>query len=394
MARVRFHRRTSESFDSALLGDDPVDLYERAPCGYLSTTPEGVVTKANATFLAWVGRRAEEVVGSPLVELLTPGGRIFYETHSMPMLLLVGKVQEVAVELRRSDGTRLPVLLNAVLDRDERGQALVARIAVFDATERRRYERDLLAAKEAAEAAQERSRALARTLQLSLMPPAAPVVPGLQVAAAYHPAGDGSEVGGDFYDCFPVGPDDWVVVLGDVCGKGVEAAVVTALARYTLRGLSAVLDDPADVLHQLNEVLFAHETDRFCTVVMVRLRREEGSWRATVATGGHPPALVTRPGTPSVELGLHGPIVGAFEHASYREEHLLLEPGQVLLLYTDGVTEAEGAEDYYGEQRLAEASRRLAGTPAGLVHGLLEEVLEFQSGVARDDIALLALGLP
>ncbi len=389
---MRFHRRSSEAFDDALLEDDPVALYERAPCGYLSTTPSGLVTKANATFLAWVGHPVSEVVGRPLLDLLTRGGQIYYETHYMPMLLVLGKVQEVSVVLRRGDGSRLPVLLNAVLDRDGTGRPQVVRIAVFDATERRRYERELMAAKEAAEAAQERTKALARTLQQSLVPPAMPTVPGLEVAAAYHPAGDGSQVGGDFYDCFRVGPTDWFVVLGDVCGKGVEAAVVTALARYTLRGLAAVLDQPADLLHQLNDVLFAHESDRFCTLVLARLRREGDTWRATVATAGHPPALLVQEGAPTVELGLHGPIVGAFEHAAYEQEDVVLGSGQVLLLYTDGVTEARGGDDYYGELRLAEATARFAAGPSALVAGLVEEVLDFQAGVARDDIAVLALG--
>ncbi|MDP2775847.1 MAG: SpoIIE family protein phosphatase, partial [Nocardioides sp.] len=262
--------RAREAFLDALVYDDPVQLYERAPCGFLSTTPDGVIVKANATFRTWVGRETAELVGTlSFVDLLTPGGRIYHETHYAPALRMQGAVREIALDLLRPDGTRLPVLVSARLDHDDAGEPRVIRIAVFDATDRRQYERQLVAAKQAAEEAAKRARAYARTLQETLIPPTPPEIPVLDLAAAYRPAGAEIEVGGDFYDVFPVGQEDYVLVVGDVCGKGVEAAVVTALMRHTLRALAVSHDSPSDMLQRLNAVLNQHGSDRFCTVALV-----------------------------------------------------------------------------------------------------------------------------
>jgi sigma-B regulation protein RsbU (phosphoserine phosphatase) len=387
--------RVSEAFHDALVEDDPELLYDRAPCGYLSTTPDGQIVKANGTLQSWIGYTEAELVGRAFTDLLTAGGRIYHETHYAPLLRMQGTVREIAVDLRCKDGSRLPVLLNAVLDRDVDGTARIVRVAVFDATERRAYERELLAAKERAERSEAHARSLARTLQQTLIPPLPPSIPGLDVAAAYRPAGDGSVVGGDFYDVFPVAGGDWMVLLGDVCGKGPEAAVVTALVRHTVRALAAGPSTPGQVLGHLNEMLVFHETDRFCTALLVRLSRHEDGWRATLCTGGHPPAVLLEGGAPPRFLEVHGPLIGAFENMRYSEHELDLRPGQALVLYTDGVTEARGVEDWFGEDRLRAAlSGRAGETGAWLVSHLVDDVLEFQDGVARDDIAVLALRVP
>src|SRR3954447_6799063 len=176
--------QAAEAFEDALLVDDPAQLYDRAPCGYLSTLPDGRITKANATFLTWTGYSAEELAARSFVDLLSVGGRIYHETHYSPMLRMQGSVREIAVELVTRDGRRLPVLVNARLDHDAAGEPRVVRIAVFDATERRAYETELLRAKERAEASEERSRLLARTLQQTLIPPSLPDIAHLELAAA------------------------------------------------------------------------------------------------------------------------------------------------------------------------------------------------------------------
>ena len=235
----------TEAFYDALLEDDVDELYENAPCGYLSTTPDGLVVKVNGTFLDWTGYQREDIVGQlRFADLLSRGGQIFHETHFAPMLRLQGRVREIAVEIVRADGTRLPVLVNAVLKRDAAGEPLVVRTAVFDATERREYERELLSSRQRAIDSEVRARVLAETLQASLIPPAMPTVPGLEVAGAYRPAGRGDEVGGDFYDVFEA-RNGWAVALGDVCGKGPEAAALTSLARYTIRTASGPENQPS-----------------------------------------------------------------------------------------------------------------------------------------------------
>ncbi|MGN6575200.1 MAG: PP2C family protein-serine/threonine phosphatase [Nocardioides sp.] len=384
-----------EKFHEALLDDDPVQLYERAPCGYLSTTPDGTIIKVNQTFLTWTGHDREGLVGRRrFVDLLTAGGRIYHETHYAPMLQMHGRASEIALDVVTADGGRLPVLVNAVLERDPSDAPWVVRLAVFDATDRREYERELLRAKDRAEESEARARALATTLQQTLIPPTPPVVPGLDVAAAYRPAGNGEEVGGDFYDIFQIADDDWVVVLGDVCGKGVAAAVVTALVRFTVRAVTVQHQGAAEALHALNDILLRHRADRFTTVVLLRLRRHDGRWRLTLSSGGHPlPLLVRSAGEPTA-VGEPGTLVGVFEQARFTDVELDLGPGDGLLLYTDGVTEGRGAEGFYGEQRLREVVGVHRGAAAGIAAAVLDGVLQFQAGTPKDDIAVVVVRVP
>ena len=387
-------RAARQAFLEALVHDDPVQLYERAPCGFLSTTPDGLIVKCNATFRTWIGRESADIVGTlSFVDLLTAGGRIYHETHFAPTLRMQGSAREIALDLVTADGGRLPVLVNATLDRDESGRAQVVRIAVFDATERRQYERELLRAKEAAEAAEERARRLARTLQRTLIPPTPPQIPTLDLAAAYRAAGNGDEVGGDFYDVFPVGEQDWVAVIGDVSGKGVDAAVITSLARHTLRALAARHDEPSAMLDGLNQVLLHEQTDRFCTISLLRLRRDTDGWSAVLTTGGHPLPLLVRPGAQPVTFGGEGPLVGVMEGPTFVERSVRLAPGDVLVLYTDGITEGRRDGEFYGEERLV-AMLSEESDPASIVERLVSDVVDCQRGVPRADIAVLAVGVP
>lgn len=381
----------TRAFQQALLDDDPAALYDKAPCGYLSTAPDGIIVKVNHTFQTWTGYTAEDLVGRRrLVDLLAPGGKIYHETHMSPMLHVLGEVKEIALDVVKADGGRMSVLVNAVLDRHATGEPRAVRVALFDATERRRYEQELLRAKRQAEQSEERAVRLARTLQKTLIPPVTPEIPGLEVAAAYRPAGKGDEVGGDFYDVFQIAAGDWVVVLGDVCGKGVEAAVVTSLVRHTVRALAVSEPSSREVLHQLNAIMMSSATDRFCTLVLIRLRRSREGWQVTSSAGGHPLPVHLKPGHAPAKVGEPGMIVGAFDDAHFTEVTVLLAADESLFLYTDGVTEAGRAGDFFGEHGLIEALAEPTTTP-DLVHRVLDRVLEFQERVPRDDIAILAI---
>jgi sigma-B regulation protein RsbU (phosphoserine phosphatase) len=384
-----------EAFYAALLDDDAEALYERAPCGYLSTTPDGLIIKVNQTFLTLTGFDRHDLVGRrSFADLLTVGGRIYHETHYLPMLTMQDSAREIALEIVTRDGNRLPVLVNSVLERDGGGVPVVVRTAVFDATERRGYERELLHAKERAEQSEARATTLARTLQRTLIPPAPPHIDGLDVAATYRPAGKGEEVGGDFYDVFEVGTGDWVVAIGDVCGKGVDAAVVTALARHTLRAASVSWAIPSEALDTLNQVLLHHETDRFCTVALLRLRHRDDRWTGTLACGGHPLPLLLRAGGEPVELGEAGSLIGVLEQPTLPDTTFELAPGDAVVLFTDGVTEGRRDETFYGDERLHASVARHAGSASSLADGVLADVLDFQSGDARDDIAVVAVSVP
>ncbi|MDQ7803567.1 SpoIIE family protein phosphatase [Amycolatopsis sp. A133] len=379
--------------------DSTEDLYEHAPCGYLSTLLDGTIAKINATLLGWLGYERDEVVGRRrFADLLTVGGRIYHETHFAPLLRMQGELGGVAFELKAADGSRLPVLVTSTVKTGTDGEAQLIRTTIFDARDRRAYEQELLRAREEAERERDRVQRLARTLQQTLLPPALPEVPGLQVAAYYHPA-SADEVGGDFYDLFPLTGETWGFFLGDVSGKGAPAAVVTSLARYTLRAAAVYDPDPAGVLAHLNTVLhheYRGSDPRYCTVVQGHIRLEAEGAAVTLATGGHPPALLIRADGTSAFLPVPGgQLVGALPDARFAAEDVLLTPGDTLLLYTDGLTEARTQGRLrYSEEQLQEHLTGLAPTTApSVIEAVTDLLAGFGDGV-EDDTALLALGVP
>ncbi|MDF1706005.1 MAG: SpoIIE family protein phosphatase [Aeromicrobium sp.] len=363
------------------------DHFEAAPCGYVLVGQDGVIQRANAEFRRLVDREHEELVGAATLEsLLSTGGRIYAETHLRPMLQHDGWVREVALDLVRPDHTRVPVLFNADT---MTGEGPAFRAVVVETRERHRYEQDLRDATQRAERSSREAHALANALQRTLIPPAPPEVPFLQVAAAYRPAGDGSVVGGDFYDVFQVGPADWWVVLGDVSGKGIGAATVTSFVRHTVRALAFDHPDPAELLHELDRALHLDNTDHYCTVVLARLSRVGAGWTMCLALAGHPPALVRSSDGRVSELGILGTPVGLIADPSFTTvRHELRD--ETITFYTDGVTEAGGRADLFGEDRLHALLAKLPPDPAVVVEQLAQQAVQHQGGVAVDDIAVIS----
>lgn len=392
--------------------DDVRDLYENAPCGLVSTSLDGYVVEVNTTLLGWLGRTRTEVVGRRFTDLLTVGGRIHHETHVAPLLRLQGRAGEIAVDVVAADGTRQPVLMTSAVTRGPDGEPWLVRSALFDARGRRSYERELLRARREADAAAEtadheraRVQRLASILQRSLLPPALPAVPGLTTAAHYHPA-SADEVGGDFYDLFPLDRRRWGFFLGDVCGKGPGAAALTSLTRYTLRSAAVHDTDPAEVLRTLNTVLQQERPSSrstLCTVVFGVLDPAPGHIDVTLVSGGHPPALLlTADGTCTYRPTPDGQVLGVLPDPVVTTTELQLHPGDTLLLYSDGIIEARlppgghgpADEDRYDEEALhAFLSARSPASPAVLVAHLVELIDALGDGV-EDDVAVLALGVP
>lgn len=387
---------SSGGFYSALLEDDPEELYDNAPCGYLSALPDGTIAKANSTFLAWTGYDRDTLVGRRrFQDLLAPGDRIFYETHVAPLLAMQGHVREIAVEVVCRSGARLPVLVNSVVKGDGSGAPVLVRTAIFDATERRAYEQELLSARRRAEDSEARAKALARTLQSTFVPPEVLSVPGLDVAGAYRPAGDGSEVGGDFYDVFDTGRRSWGIVLGDVCGKGASAAVVTALARYTVRAEALRNPMPSAVLATLHEALVRYHPDQFCTAVFAVIEDAPEGFGLTVASGGHHLPLCLRAGGSFETLGQSGTLLGMLDTPLLSDTRTVLRPGDVVVLYTDGVIEARRDGEFFDDERLRTAVADGASTGAQTIaDSIVAAVLDFQRGYARDDVAVVVLTVP
>ena len=210
--------------------------------------------------------------------------------------------------------------------------------------------------------------AVATTLQRSLLPPDLPRIPGAQLAARYRASGEGIELGGDFYDCFATGSGDWALVIGDVCGKGAEAAAITALARYTLRAAVLHTRRPSEVLAELNEALLRQGLDyRFCTVLYASVTPKPDGCEAVLATGGHPLPLVIRAGGAVEQAGEPGTLLGIVREPQISEARVELGAGDALVLYTDGVVEASPADGALGPERLEALLRGCSGCDAGAI---------------------------
>ncbi|MEU5088445.1 SpoIIE family protein phosphatase [Streptomyces sp. NPDC021356] len=424
---------------TALLEDSAEDLYETAPCGYLSTMMDGTIARINTTLLDWLGLDRADLVGRRhFTDLLSVGGRLYHETHFAPLLRMQGELRGIALEMKTADGGRLPVLVSSQIKYGGEGEPLLIRTTVLDASDRRAYEEELLRRRQDAERARaeaERARAEAEkaraeeeearveaeaarreaeadrarlahalaVLQRSLLPDSLPAVPGLETSVYYHTASP-HRLGGDFYDLFQIDGKRWAFFLGDVCGKGPEAAALTSLTRYTLRAAALHDPEPAAALTTLNTVLYeryaAGGDPRYCTVVhgLVEPGDEPGHMTVRLASGGHPSALVLRADGHAEYLPTPGGLlVGVLPTAPVGTAETTLAPGDTLLLYTDGLTEARtgpARDDLYGEDALHAFAGGLApATPRETIAALGELLDNFGDGL-DDDTALLALGVP
>ncbi len=234
---------------------------------------------------------------------------------------------------------------------------------------------------------------VARTLQNSLLPPALPQIPGIDLAARYLPAGSGLELGGDFYDLFEMADGAWAIAIGDVCGKGTAAAALTGLFRHTLRAAAVREDMPSRVLALTNDAILDQIDDtRFCTAAFLRLVADEHGAKVEMSCGGHPEPLLLRADGGVETVNCRGTLLGVMPDPRLVDEYLELAPGDSLLLYTDGVTEARSDGEIFGEDRLLEVARACAGLTASEIAEHLERaVADFEVRAASDDIAILVI---
>ncbi|MBI2710735.1 MAG: SpoIIE family protein phosphatase [Actinobacteria bacterium] len=554
-------RPNSPGVHPALQPDSSEDLFEHAPCGYLTTLPDGSIIRVNQTFLTWLGRSRDDVLGLRFVDLLTDGGRIYHETHLRPLLEMQGHLRQIAVDLVGPGGGRLAVLLNAVLHRDSEGQPVAVRTTVFDASERQHYERELLRERRAAEDAAataralhehssflarlsrcldeadgwderaarlvelvggelvgaaelwdvdavgrvrptvnngspgpgaeslsgdvgsavraavdtgepvlrgelstpttvdrvdggaalaalpmtvrgrtsgvlvlwarhdrlrftpevrpfltelagraalsldnarlyERERSTALTLQRSLLAGAVPDDPRLRIAAAYRPAVEGLEVGGDWHDAFTVGPNRIGVVVGDVVGRGIAAAAAMGQLRSATRAVATSGVGPARVLEGLDQFVAHLDAGQMTTVAYVEIDLDSG--RATYACAGHPPPVLVHEGTSRLLWDGRSPPLGAHiggaprgpassEPGCRTDATVDLSADDRLVLYTDGLVERRRSPLQRSIDRLAALAAREADLPvASLVDALTAELLA--GVVTPDDVCVVAIG--
>jgi serine phosphatase RsbU (regulator of sigma subunit) len=240
--------------------------------------------------------------------------------------------------------------------------------------------------------------AVTRTLMRDLLPPELHPVHGVEFAGAYRASADYEVVGGDFYDVHPAATPDGetLVVLGDVCGKGLEAAVLTGKIRNTLQALTPLAADHQAVLELLNGAMLSAEHARFATLVLASVANRDGSVAVRLTSAGHLPPLIVRNGGRVEQADTCGTLVGALPDIEARSFETTLTPGETCVLYTDGVTEARGGplgDHMFGEQRLASALAECAGVPAAAV---VERVMMLANQWVgqQDDVAVVAITAP
>lgn len=237
---------------------------------------------------------------------------------------------------------------------------------------------------------EERAR-VAAVLQDSLRPPSLPQIEGARLAARYRPAAEQLEIGGDFYDVHG-NDDDWLLCLGDVCGKGVEAAALNGRARQSIRTARCFDRRPDAVLGALNTVLHDEATMQFVTVVCARMRPDDGGLRVDIASAGHPKPIVLRAGGRVEQVDVGGTAAGMVADVTYRPTTIRLDRGDTMLLFTDGIDEAFGHDGQYGVDRLLALLPPYAGAgPDVLCEVVEQQVIEYLDGRPHDDMALLAV---
>ena len=230
---------------------------------------------------------------------------------------------------------------------------------------------------------------IAHTLQRALLPPALPTIPGFSLSALYRPAGEENWVGGDFYDAFAV-RDGWVVVVGDVAGRGAKAAALTAFARHVFRTSAQLHDHPLDALAYLNQQLYDRPGSALVTVCAVHLRARGADAEATIACGGHPLPYVVRQAGAAEPVGRWGQMLGAWTPGEWPRTTTTLSPGDVLVLYTDGVTDASGADERFGDERL-QATLAESRDAEDALRRMADGLADFETGEQADDTAALAI---
>lgn len=242
--------------------------------------------------------------------------------------------------------------------------------------------------------------AVTRTLMRDLLPPQLGPLHGIEFAGGYRASEDYEVVGGDFYDVHPATTpgEETLVVLGDVCGKGLEAAVLTGKIRNTLQALAPLAEDHEGVLTLLNTAMLSAEHTRFATMVLASVAHRNGEVGLRLTSAGHPPPLILRESGRVEEAATRGTLVGALPSITVESFETSLAPGETCVLYTDGITEARGGplgEDFFGEQRLAASLAGCAGMPAeAVVERVLTLTSEWVGPRAHDDVAVVAITAP
>lgn len=387
-------RRAALALDNARLHQEVVR--QRSRYEDLVNSVRAIVweAKPGEQHYDFVSHPAEELLGYPLERWLNEDGFFWTMLHPDDLervkrgehtVMASGDTHVVEYRLFDAHGRVHWMRDQLSVERDDNDEPLLLRGVMIDITENRQREEAL--------------RSFATTLQSSLLPPQEPEVEGLEVAARYRPAERvAGTVGGDFYDLFPLGDGVAGAVVGDVSGKGVEAAALTALARYTLRSAAAHDAEPAAALIQVNQILVNDHAlgERFVTAVLAVIDTAARPVTATFALAGHVRPFVLREMGQVEVLQADGVPLGLFEDSHFSTATVSLGTSDCLVLVTDGVTEAASpAGDLFGDSRVRGVLEGVAGeAPSVIADALVDRVRAFVGGPLRDDVAIVVLRVP
>jgi serine phosphatase RsbU (regulator of sigma subunit)/CHASE1-domain containing sensor protein len=380
-------------------------------CTVHEVSPEGVINRVG---VASVDPRVEDLVNAmPRAPERTSPIRAAVTSREPVLYTRIAENREAERRRRRgieegsAPGPRSPLAVYRSEQRSNMIVPLVARgkvlgtisVSILNSSGRPPFDRDDLTfgmevATHAAMALDnarlyEQQRDIAVILQGALLPRTLPEVEGAEVAVRHRPGRSGTEVGGDFYDLFQTG-DRWIAVVGDVCGKGPEAASLTALVRHTLRATARL--GPQEAVLRVHEAIQASGENTYCTLCCVELRRGQDGLMARVTTAGHPEPLVRHADGTVERLDVTGPLVGVLTDPVFEAQEVRLPDGSLFFMCSDGVPEARRNGEIFGDQRLEDLLSSLGGLdPEALLERVEDEVLSFVKGRPRDDLALFAL---
>jgi PAS domain S-box-containing protein len=389
-------RRAGLAIDNARLFEETQATEQRM--SQLVQNLEAILWESETSMrcFTFVSKRAEDILGYRIEDWLD--GENFWAEMIHPedrepvmeyrrMSTQAGEDHTVEYRVVTTKGREIWLRDIAHIVRDEDREVTGLRGLMVDITEQKMVERLLSESRE-------RFAHVARTLQSSLLPPELPAIPGFELAARYRAAGQGNEVGGDFYDVFSTEDGKWAVVLGDVMGKGPRAAALTGLARHTLRAVTTSKHGPSHVLRRLNDAILKHDptTTQFATVALAFVWQEGELGRTIISSGGHHLPLIMRADGSVERAGEAGMVLGAFPDPELTDFEVSLQPGDSIIFFTDGVIEEGEGKRTFGERSLISVVQGAAGRPPSEIAEAIENaVVDFRPEEPRDDIAILAL---
>lgn len=333
-----------------------------------------------------VGLTSKAIVDREIMWLPDASAPIRLQEFPLYRAAMLGEeVVNVEHLLRRPDGWEIPILSSAGPIRNAEGEITGGVLTFRDIS-------DLKAARHELEAAYNHERHITDVLQQAVLPSVSADTPNYELAAGYHPALTESNVGGDFYDTFDVGEDWMALVMGDVSGRGLHAAVYTSMAKYMIRAYAHEDPEPKSVLRRLNETLSESITDDTFITVFYGLYDTARGVLAYANAGHEPPLLNSSSSAASTELDVTGPVIGMARKAIYTQSVIQLEPGNILVIYTDGITDSRNKNTFFGSEGLADVvARHAAGSTAEIAESIYQATMRHSDGQLNDDAALLLL---